>query len=128
MPDYQLTLEDSRLVLESSLIDLLQAQVGDRIQIEYTEKDFEIVPIILKSDGGNKLTKSNTVSFRGKANSTLSSYGTKFNPVCEDGIIYLYGNDPKYKVYTDVHTAATHIDKSIIEDDNFDIELNSFVL
>ena len=119
--------EDGKLILSSSLVSILGAKVGDRISIEYTERNNEIVPIIILSEGGNKLSKSNTVSFRGKANATLSSYGTEFELEQCDGIIYLNGNNPKYKLFTDVHKAIEHIDKSIIEDNHFNIETN-FIL
>ena len=43
---------------------------------------------------GNKLTKANTVSYRGAANDKLSAYGTVFSlkPTEEDGILYMVGD------------------------------------
>jgi hypothetical protein len=43
---------------------------------------------------GNKLTKTNTVSYRGAANDKLAAYGTVFKlvPTDEDGIFYLVGD------------------------------------
>ena len=85
MNDY-IIVKDNKIILSSEIIDALGANPGDRIVIEYTEYENTILPIILISDGGNKLTKSNTVSFRGKANNNLSAYGTKFDYFQKDGI------------------------------------------
>ena len=43
---------------------------------------------------GNKLTKTNTVSYRGAANDKLAAYGTVFKliPTDEEGIFYLVGD------------------------------------
>ena len=59
-------MQDSNLVLDSALIVKIGAKAGDRIVIGYVEKDGIMIPIISKGDEGNKLTKSNTVSFRVK--------------------------------------------------------------
>lgn len=123
-----LVVEDNLLILSDNLIQDLQTVPGDRLSIEYSEYNDIIVPIIIKSDGGNKLTKKNTISFKGKANSELSEFGTKFSHINENGVIYLFGEDPKYRVFTDVKTAVKHIDKSIIEDNDYDIKINSFIL
>ena len=42
----------------------------------------------------NKLTKSNTISFRGSANDKLSEFGTvfKLEPSEDEGIFYLLGD------------------------------------
>ena len=42
----------------------------------------------------NKLTKSNTISFRGSANDKLSEFGTvfKLEPSEDEGIFYLIGD------------------------------------
>lgn len=127
MNNPDIIVEDGKLILSSSLVSSLNAVPGDRISIEYTELNNEIVPIIIKSEGGNKLTKSNTVSFRGKNNVSLSEFGTQFCYEENNGILYLKGDNPKYKIYTDVKTAVEHIDKSIIEDNRFEIETN-FIL
>jgi hypothetical protein len=47
---------------------------------------------------GNKLTKTNTVSYRGAANDKLAAYGTIFRlePTEEEGIFYMVGDkNPK---------------------------------
>jgi hypothetical protein len=44
-------------------------------------------------NGGNKLTKSNTVAFKGKANDTLSEYGSTFKvEPLREGVFKLIGD------------------------------------
>ena len=114
-------MQDSNLVLDSALIVKIGAKAGDRIVIGYIEKDGIMIPIISKGDEGNKLTKSNTVSFRGKQKETLSQFGSNFwagefnGSYCElegDGI----------PVYTEVKKATeAYISKEIVLDTNYNI-------
>lgn len=78
-------LMDNKLKLTPKAISMLGAQPGDRITINYwTVNNETTFPLIGKSevftdkDGGCKLTKTNTVSFRGNQNSTLKIYGKIF--------------------------------------------------
>lgn len=80
-----LELVDNKLILSDGLIDLLDAQPEDRIVINYYSiNNQETIPLIGKSqafadkDSGNRLTKSNTVSFRGNKQEVLSEYGQLF--------------------------------------------------
>ena len=81
----RVTVLENKLVLTQEAVDLLNASSGDRIAINYVQvSNQETFPVIGKSDSfvdpnsGNKLTKSNTVSFRGVQNDMLSKYGTTF--------------------------------------------------
>lgn len=114
-------LKETSLILDPSLITLLNANPGDRIAIGYTDKEGKLVPIIsVAPDTGNKLTKSNTVSFRGHQRNTLATFGTNFWAKEEDGVIYLEGDG--IPVFTDVKKAAEAIvTKEIILDTNYDI-------
>lgn len=78
-------LGDSKLIMSPSAIELLSAQVGDRISVNYIQKSNELTfPVIGKSEVftdkevGNKLSKNNTVSFRGAQRNCLSKYGKLF--------------------------------------------------
>lgn len=77
-------LEDNKLVLTQKLIDLLEAEPGDRLCIRFKDFNGEYFPIIAKSEvfadpeAGNKLTKSLTVSYRGKQREELVIYGEEF--------------------------------------------------
>ena len=82
----QLAVLENKLMLSQEAIDILEASAGDRIAINYVQvTNQETFPVIGKSDAfvdpnsGNKLTKSNTVSFRGIQRDMLSKYGTNFN-------------------------------------------------
>lgn len=92
-----LEVEDNKIVLSDSLIELLEAQPGDRITINYHTINNRItIPLIGKSEyfadpaSGNKLTKSNSVSFKGTQRTVLMEYGESFNVESfEDGIFKL---------------------------------------
>lgn len=77
--------KENKLVLSPKAISMLQSVHGDRISINYVQDGNELTfPIIGKSsvfadqDSGNRLTKSNTVSFRGFQRDLLLKYGTIF--------------------------------------------------
>lgn len=77
--------KDNKLVLSPKAISMLQSVHGDRISINYVQDGNELTfPIIGKSsvfadqDSGNRLTKSNTVSFRGFQRDLLLKYGNIF--------------------------------------------------
>lgn len=78
-------LMDNKLKLTPKAISMINAQPGDRIQVNYwTENNQNTFPLIGKSEvftdkeEGSKLTKSETVSFRGNKNTTLKIYGKLF--------------------------------------------------
>ena len=118
-----LKIDSNKLVLSPELVTLLQASPGDKISIEYSVKDNILIPVILKSDRGNLLTKSNTVAFKGKQRETLLQFGTEFNVNVNNDVIELVG-DKGTIVYTAVSAAINEepLDKSIITDTNYDIQ------
>ena len=98
-PDPIITLDSNKLILTQGAVDLLQVCADCRVDIKYKKKDKKAVPIIgtdaaFGTKSGNKLTKSNTVSYRGAANEKLSAYGTAFKlePTEDKGIYYLVGD------------------------------------
>lgn len=98
-PDPIITLDPNKLVLTQGAVDLLQICADCRVDIKYKKKDKRAVPIIgtdaaFGTKSGNKLTKSNTVSYRGAANEKLSAFGTTFKlePTEDKGIYYLVGD------------------------------------
>lgn len=79
----QLTLEDNKYILNQSAANLIGAQWEDRLSIKYQKIEGLTFPIVgtdvaFGTKGGNKLTKSLSVSCRGKANEMLSKYGDTF--------------------------------------------------
>ena len=102
-PEPLITLEANKLVLTQGAVDALNPCEDCRIDIKYKKKDKKLVPVIgtdaaFGTKAGNKLTKTNTVSYRGAANDKLSAFGTVFRlePTEEDGIFYMVGDkNPK---------------------------------
>lgn len=88
----KVTLADGKLILTKSIIEKLSAEVGNRISINYVSKNNNYVPVISKSDvfgdaeAGNKLTKSLTVSFKGKQAKSLELHGKEFDLVEDDSL------------------------------------------
>ena len=98
-PEPLITLEANKLVLTKGAVDMLKPCEDCRIDIKYKKKDKKLVPVIgtdaaFGTKAGNKLTKTNTVSYRGAANDKLAAYGTVFKlvPTDEEGIFYLVGD------------------------------------
>ena len=98
--DPVITLESNKLVISKGAIDLLEVYEDCRIDVKYKKVDKVSVPVIGtgrafgKEESGNKLTKTNTVSFRGAANDKLAAYGTIFQlePTETAGVFYLKGD------------------------------------
>lgn len=113
-------IRDTQLILSDQLIELLQAQAGDKIEIGYIELNDKLTPIIEKSSTGHKLNKNNTISFRGKQREVLGQLGTNFWATEQDGMIILEGDS--LPVFTTVKKAVeTYLTKDIIEDTNYSI-------
>ena len=131
-----LILDDSKFLLNSAAITLLGASEGDRIHIRYQKVDGVYYPIIGTSDamkikGGNKLTKSNTVSCRGQANEKLAEYGTTFtlsNLKGSDTLFVLMGDEPitgEEDSKEDIEDIDDQVDFDILDeiDNNEDFEI-----
>lgn len=121
----KLTLETSKYILTQAAADLLGVQPDDRIDIKYEKQGKRMVPIIGSNEAfgtkaGNKLTKSLTVSCRGKANEELSQYGTIFTITAhptKEGLFILNGDKiiPEQQVDDTVE----------IKEDQSDVDLDS---
>lgn len=118
IPD--IVLKENSVIISDNLIALLHVSPGDRIAIGYLEKEGNLVPIISKSESGNKLNKSNTFAFRGLRRNILNSLGSRFWAKEVDGNIELEGDG--IPIYTEVKKAADAvITKEIIKDTNYNI-------
>lgn len=76
---------DNKLIMSPKAIELMSVHYGDRIAVNYIQENNEVTfPIIGKADvfadpnAGNKLSKSNTVSFKGTQRTILTKYGQLF--------------------------------------------------
>lgn len=88
---------DNKLEFTKDAIALLGVTAGERLSINYYTVDNEnTFPVIGKSEvftddtDGNKLNKSNTISFRGERRNVLLEYGSVFKIVeFKDGMFKL---------------------------------------
>lgn len=149
-----IVLEDNKYILNDAAAEALCVTPDDRIDIKYEKQGKLLKPVIGSNEvfgtkSGNKLTQSLTVSCRGKANETLSEYGTQFKlvphpnkgglyflvgdkaqaePVIEDEKINLDGieDEPSEDLPLDVQLANMVQDDSIEEDtiQKFDFTFN----
>ena len=124
-----ITLEPNKLVLTQGAVDLLQVCADCRVDIKYKKKDKQAVPIIgtdtaFGTKSGNKLTKSNTVSYRGSANEKLSAYGTTFKlePTEDEGIYYLVGDkvQEEISIPDEIIDIENELDIESLDDINID--------
>ena len=141
-PDPIITLDSNKLILTQGAVDLLQVCADCRVDIKYKKKDKKAVPIIgtdaaFGTKAGNKLTKSNTVSYRGAANEKLSAYGTvfKLEPTEDKGIYYLIGDKvqesnpvPEEIIDIEKELDIEALDNINIDEDDKDLEKFDFNL
>jgi SHS2 domain-containing protein len=76
-----ITLDPNKLIFNNKAVADLELEYEDRVVIEWKKvgKSKTLVPTIRKDEeAGNKVTKSNTVVCKGKANTVLSERGTEF--------------------------------------------------
>lgn len=99
-PEPKLYLEDNKYILNASAIEALGVEVGDTIDIKNQKVGNARVKVIGASEtfgtkAGNKLTKTNSVSYRGKSNDELAILGNIFTLTPHpnaDGLFVLTGN------------------------------------
>jgi hypothetical protein len=87
--------EDGKLILSEEAVELLGIAPDDKVFIGYDKVGSTFKPFIGTDEKkGNKLTKTNTVSYRGKANEELALYGDTFtlSKGKHEGTFYLNGN------------------------------------
>lgn len=79
----EIRLEDNKYHINNAAMALLGVVAGDRVDIRYQVIDNVETPVIGNQSvwgdkNGNKITKSQTVSFRGSNNEQLARYGNVF--------------------------------------------------
>ena len=131
-----ITLDSNKLVLTTGAVQMMNICADCRIDIKYKKRDRMSVPVIgtdeaFGTKGGNKLTKTNTISFRGVANEKLSEYGTTFKiePSEDEGIFYLIGDKMKSIIPDDTIDIQSELDIESLDDINLnddDVNLESF--
>lgn len=132
-PDPIITLDPNKLILTQGAVDLLNICPDCRVDIKYKKKGKATVPVIgtdavFGTKSGNKLTKSNTVSYRGASNEKLATYGTifKLEPTDTEGIFYLVGDKEvsETKVPDEIINIEEELDITNLND--LDDELTEF--
>ena len=82
-----ITLETTKLVFNNKAVADMEIEYEDRIVIKWEKKDKtgkQLIPIIGKDiafdeeGAGNKVTKTNTVGYKGKQNAVLAEFGSIF--------------------------------------------------
>ena len=123
-PTPKITLEDNKYSLNSAAVELMGVEPEDRLDIKMEKQGKLLIPIIGTNEAfgtkaGNRLTKTFTVSCRGKANDELSKYGSVFviEPHPEkDGLFIMKGD----KDVPEPPTADENVE--IPEDENLPID------
>ena len=134
-----ITLDSNKLILTTGAVDMMKICPDCRVDIKYKKKDKVSVPVIgtdaaFGTKGGNKLTKTNTVSFRGSANEKLAEYGSvfKLEPSEDEGIFYLIGDKMNKSVEDEAIDIEGELDLDSLEeldiDDSSDLEGFDFKL
>jgi hypothetical protein len=134
-----ITLDSNKLVLTTGAVDMMKICPDCRVDIKYKKKDKVSVPVIgtdaaFNTKGGNKLTKTNTVSFRGSANDKLAEYGSvfKLEPSEDEGIFYLIGDKMNKPIEDEAIDIEGELDLDSLEeldiDDSSDLEGFDFKL
>ena len=137
--DPLITLDSNKLILTTGAVKLMNVCADCRLDIKYKKKDKTSVPVIgtdsaFGTKGGNKLTKTNTISFRGSANDKLAEFGTTFKlePSEDEGIFYLIGDKANNPIPDDAIDIESELDIDALEaldiDDSKDLENFDFSL
>lgn len=118
----QVILDANKYILNQAAADLLGVKWEDRLDIKYQKISGITYPIIGTSEAfgtksGNKLTKSLSVSYRGKANDMLAKYGSTFTLTefkGHENLFVLIGDNPPIEEMSDeievIEDADEHID------------------
>ena len=97
-PTPKVTLLDNKLQFNKAAIDLTGFEPEDKILVQYEKKGRVITPCISVNDKGNRLTKTFTVSYRGKQHDDLVDYGTIFELIPyegREGVFKMKGDAPE---------------------------------
>lgn len=143
-PTPKITLEDNKYCLNSAAVDLMGVEPDDRLDIKMEKQGKNLIPVIgndlvFKTHQGNRVTKSFTVSCRGKANDELSKYGSVFTlepHPSKDGLFIMVGDkeapeapptkDENIEIPEDENLPMDADLEGLVEDDNEAKEITAF--
>lgn len=130
--DAIITLESNKIVFNNKCVLDMDLKYGDRLVIKWEKRDDQMVPIIGKDvafeeEGtGNKLTKSNTITYKGKANTILADFGSSFKiKNINDGIWELVLNNKEKPKLEDVLIDAENTNLDLIVDSDTTTEIDN---
>lgn len=129
------TLEPTKIQLNNKAVADMNIVYGERVIIKYEkiEKTKKYFPVIgsdtsMGEEGsGNKITKTNSVAYKGKANTILAEYGTEFSvEPYKEGVWKLVSKNPPIKKvisYQEIENQAEDLDFTMITDSDEEIEI-----
>ena len=125
--------EETRLVFNNRILDTIGVTAGDRVDVKYEKEGKFLIPVLSEDEKGNKLTKANTVAYRGKKNEVLEEFGTEFTIVpFKEGIWKLVpkGNVKPVESIEEAIKQAEEVEPILIvdSDDTTDIDEIQFSL
>lgn len=130
-PIPKLTLLENKYVLNNTAILVMGIKNEDKLEIRYEQSGFSETPIIGKNsafgtEAGNRLSKSNSVSFRGIQHAHLSEYGDVFelvkHPIKENIFILKSNKNKSIELPPDVAEEIELPDDVDFDLDNLDDE------
>jgi hypothetical protein len=129
----KITREDGKLVFNNKAMSEMGLTSESRVVIKY-EKDSKsntLFPVIgtditFNEEGsGNKLTKSQTISFRGNQNITLAEFGDEFTiEEYEDGIWKLISNSKTAETLEEAVELSDEFEPELLTDDDETYEID----
>lgn len=143
-PTPKITLEDNKYSLNSAAVELMGVEPDDRLDIKMEKQGKRLQPVIgsnevFKTKSGNRVTKTFTVSCRGKANDELSKYGSVFTlepHPSKEGLFIMIGDkeapeapptkDENIEIPEDENLPMDADLEGLVEDDNEAKEITAF--
>lgn len=135
-----ITLEAAKLSFNNKVVADMGLEYEDRIVIKWEKKGKTLFPIIGKDSAfdeegaGNKITKSNTIGYKGKQNAVLAEFGSIFTiePYKEGTWKLISTTSPiTSKTLEETVKAVSKVEPILITEDgdnDIPIELTSFIL
>lgn len=131
-----ITLEPTKIQLNNKAVADMGIVYGDRVIIKYQKLEpgkKKLTPIIGKDvdwneeGSGNKITKTNSIAFKGKNNTILAEYGTEFTiKPFKEGLWTLVSTTPVEETYEEIIEKTDNVELDIYTDDDESIDLGEF--
>lgn len=124
-PVAKITLLESKLQMNNACVELTGFEPDQKLDIKFEKQGRKITPVLCEdAKGGNRLTKTYTISCRGSKHDNLAEYGEIFEVIPypdKEGYFKLIGNIQKEDDIIDVP------DEINVSDDEDDMTIDSSV-